>query len=92
MQKIGIKFEKTLDYDNFEPLQHWLDFEFEYEDLEEQIEQQKIIELELEEDEDREEDLLMLKAFLKKFDNQEIKYEIFVLNDEWNSEKLNNIV
>ena len=83
MQKIGIKFEKVLAYDSFEPLQHWLDFDFEYEDLEEYIEQKKVIELEIEEDEDREEDMKMLKVFLEKFNKDEISYELFVMNDEW---------
>ena len=31
MKKIGIKFEKLLDYESFEPLQYWLDYDFEYE-------------------------------------------------------------
>ena len=91
MQKIGIKFEKILGYEDFEPLQHWLDFDFEYEDLEEQIEAKKIIELEIEEDEDRDEDMMMLKAFLGKFDSKEIKYELFVMKDEWEEEKIINI-
>jgi len=91
MKKIGIKFEKTLDYERFEPLQYWLDYDFEYEDLEEYIEEKKIIELQLEEDEDRAEDIEMLQAFLEKFDKDEIVYELFVMNSEWEEEKITNI-
>ncbi len=92
MKKIGIRFEKVLDYEHFEPLQYWLDYEFEYEDLAEHIEQKKVIELELEEDEDRAEDIEMLQAYLVKFDKDEIVYELFVMNDEWESNELKNIV
>jgi len=92
MKKIGIKFEKLLDYERYEPLQHWLDFDFEYEDLEAFVTENRVIELELEEDEDREEDILMLKAFLSQFDNDEIAYEIFEMNDDWEKIALNAIV
>ncbi|CAA6816170.1 MAG: Unknown protein [uncultured Sulfurovum sp.] len=92
MQKIGIKFEKLLDYERFEPLQYWLEDDFEYEDLEEYIEAKKIIKLELLEDEDRVEDIEMLQAFLKKFNQDEIAYNIFLMNDEWENHKLMNIV
>jgi disulfide oxidoreductase YuzD len=92
MQKIGIKFEKLLDYERFEPLQYWLDYDFEYENLEEFFETKKVIELEFEEDEDRAEDIEMLQSFLEKFDNDEIVYELFVMNDEWEKEELKNIV
>ena len=91
MKKIGIKFEKLLDYELFEPLQYWLDYDFEYEDLEEYLSANKIIELELEEDEDREEDIEMLQTFLKRFDRDEIIYELFVLNDEWEKIDYNSI-
>ncbi len=83
MKKIGIKFEKLLDYERFEPLQYWLDYDFEYEDLEEHTEEKKVIELELEEDEDREEDLEMLQVFLEKLDSNEIFYELFVMDGDW---------
>jgi superfamily I DNA/RNA helicase len=92
MQKIGIKFEKLLDYERFEPLQYWLDYEFEYEDLEAYIEEKKVIKLEFEEDEDRAEDIEMLQAYLNKFDKDEIVYELFVMNDEWEKEELKNII
>jgi len=45
----------------------------------------------LEEDEDREEDILMLKAFLSQFDNDGIAYEIFVMNNDWEKTALNAI-
>ena len=92
MKKIGIKFEKLLDYERYEPLEHWLDFDFEYEDLEASVAENRVIELELEEDEDRKEDILMLKAFLSQFDKDEIAYEIFVMNDDWEKIALNAIV
>ena len=91
MRKIGIRFEKALDYERFEPLQYWLDHEFEFEDLAEYIEVKKVIELEFEEDEDRAEDIEMLQAFLAKFDKDEIVYEIFVMKDEWEKEQITNI-
>jgi hypothetical protein len=92
MKKIGIKFEKLLDYEGFEPLQYWLDYDFEYENLEEFFETKRVIELEFEEDEDRAEDIEMLQSFLEKFDKDEIAYELFVMNDEWDKEELKNIV
>ncbi len=91
MQKIGIKFDKILDYEDFEPLQYWLDYDFEYEDLEEHIEQKKVIELELEEDEDREEDIEMLKEFLSKFDRDEVAYEVFIFDEKWEKKKIEMI-
>ena len=92
MEKIGIKFDKKLDYERFEPLQYWLNHEFEYEDLDEYLEEGKVIELELEEDEDRREDIEMLEAFLEKFDNDKIVYELFTMNDEWERKELHTIV
>ena len=91
MNKIGIKFEKVLDYEHFEPLQYWLDESFEYEDLDVYLGEKKVIELELEEDEDREEDIEMLQAFLAKFDKNEIAYQLFLMKDEWKEEKVSNI-
>ena len=92
MNKIGIKFEKLLDYERFEPLQYWLDYDFEYEDLEAYVEEKKIIELELEEDEDRVEDIEMLQAFLEKFEKDEIAYELFVMNEDWEKKELKSIM
>jgi len=92
MKKIGIKFEKVLDYERYEPLQYWLDFDFEYEDLEASVTENQIIELDVAEDEDRAEDILMLKAFLKQFDDAGIAYEMFVMNDDWEKIALNAIV
>ena len=92
MKKIGIKFEKLLDYESFEPLQYWLDYDFEYEDLEEHLNNNKIIELELEEDEDREEDIEMLQAFLKRFDRDKIAYELFVFDGKWDISNIENII
>ncbi|CAA6806448.1 MAG: Unknown protein [uncultured Sulfurovum sp.] len=92
MDKIGLKFDKALDYELFEPLQYWLDYEIEYEDILENIENNEVIELELEEDEDRGEDIAMLQAFLAKFTEEKIVYELFVMNDEWERKELDNII
>ena len=92
MQKIGIKFFKDLDYERFEPLQYWLNYDVEHEDVLELISKEEIIELELEDDEDRAEDIEMLQAFLEKFNKDEIAYEVFVMNDKWEKSNLKNIV
>ncbi|CAA6826857.1 MAG: Unknown protein [uncultured Sulfurovum sp.] len=83
MDKVGLKLSKVIDYDLFEPLQYWLDYEVEYEDILGYIQSDEVIELELEEDENRVEDLEMLGIFLEKFTQSEICYEVFVMNKEW---------
>jgi len=92
MKKIGIKFEKVWDYDAYESFWHWLDYDFEYEDLIAAITDNRVIELDIEEDEDRAEDILMLKAFLKQFDDDGIGYEMFVKSDNWEKIAFNEIV
>ena len=92
MKKIGIKLFKDLDYEHFEPLQYWLNHDVEHEDVLELISKEEIIELELEDDEDRAEDIEMLQAFLKKFDNDGIVYELFVMNDEWKKSEFKDIL
>jgi hypothetical protein len=92
MKKIGIKFKNVWDYEGYESFWHWLDYDFEYEDLIAAISDNRVIELDIEEDEDREEDILMLKDFLKQFDDAGIAYEMFVMNDDWEKIALNEIV
>jgi len=92
MQKIGIKFLENLEYEIFESFQYLLDFDFEYDDLADAIVDKKVIELDIDEDaEDRTEDLEVLAELLKKFDEQEINYELYIFEDEWKKEVLKNI-
>ena len=92
MDKIGIKFLNMLSYEDFESFQYLLDYGFEYDDLNEYVEEQKIIELDIEEDEDREEDLEALSVLLDEFDSKEIKYELYSLAEEWELKNLAQIV
>jgi len=92
MKRIGIKFYDGLDYELFEPLQYWLDYDFEYEAFLEDIEKDEVIALELEEDEDRVEDIEMLQAFLMKLGAKEIKYSLFEMNGDWKKVALEKIV
>ena len=92
MQKIGIKFLENLEYEVFESFQYLLDFDFEYDDLADSVVNKKEIELDIDEDaEDRVEDLEVLAELLKEFDEQGIKYELYVLEAEWKREELANI-
>jgi len=93
MKKIGIKFLENLEYEQFESFQYLLDFDFEYDDLVDAIVDQKVVELDIEDDEveDRAEDIEVLTELLKSFDEQETKYELYVLEDEWKREDLKNI-
>jgi len=91
MKKIGIKFFENLEYEQFESCQYLLDFDFEYDDLEEYIENAKVIALDIEEDEDRAEDFEVLEELLTSFDEQGVKYELFVFENEWKKEDLKNI-
>lgn len=92
MNKVGLKLFEPLDYELFEPLQYWLDYEFEYDEVLESIEKNEVISLDLEEDEDRVEDLEMLEEFLKKLGEEEVKYELYVLENEWISIEFINII
>jgi len=91
MNTVGIKLFEILDYELFERLQYWLDYDFEYDELREHIERNQVIPLELEEDEDREEDIEMLQNFLEKFKQNNIAFEIFVREDEWCRVELTHI-
>jgi hypothetical protein len=92
MDKIGIKILDTLSYEDFESFQYLLDYDFDYEDMMEYIENQKVIELDIEEDEDRAEDLEALAVLLADFDTKKIKYELYSFSDEWRYKKLSEIV
>ncbi len=92
MDKIGIKFLNMFSYEDFESFQYLLDYDFEYDDLNEYVDEQKIIELDIEEDEDREEDLEALKVLLAEFDSKEIKYELYSLAEEWELKTLAQIL
>ena len=77
MDKIGIKFLEKISYEQFESLGYLLHYDFEYEDIESYIEEQKVIELDIDEEEDREDDLEVLRVLLAEFDSENIRYEIF---------------
>lgn len=77
INKIGIKFLEKISYEQFESFQYLLHYDFEYEDIEQHILEDKIIELDIDEEEDREEDLEVLEALLAQFDSDEVKYEMF---------------
>ena len=91
MNKIGIKILSNLDFDQFEALEYWLDFDFEYDDMVNFIAEQKIITLDMEEDEDREEDVAMLQKFLTDFATEKVEYETFTFNEEWEKVELENL-
>ena len=93
MKKVGIKFLHHIEYEPFESFQYLLDYDFDYFDLEELVEKGKILELDLEDEdeEDRADDIEVLNEFLEEFDKQDIKYELFVFEDEWRREDLKNI-
>jgi hypothetical protein len=92
MDKIGIKILDTLSYEDFESFQYLLDYDFDYEDMMEYIENQKVIELDIEEDEDRAEDLEALAVLLADFDTKKIKYELYSFSNEWRYKKLSELV
>ena len=93
MKKVGIKFLQYIEYEPFESFQYLLDYDYDYFDLEASVEKGEVLELDLEEDdeEDRADDIEVLNEFLGEFDKQEIKYELFVFDDEWRKEDLKNI-
>jgi hypothetical protein len=91
MDKIGIKILDNLSYEEFESFQYFLDYDFEYSDMIEYIEKEKVIELDIEEDEDRDEDIEALKILLNEFNSREIKYEIYSYSNEWRSKTLSEI-
>ena len=78
-KRIGIKFLEKISYEQFESFAYLLQYDFEYEDLEEYIEEKKIIELDIDEEEDREDDLEVLSVLLAGFDRDEVKYEMYGL-------------
>lgn len=92
MTKIGLKLFTMVEYEMFESLQYWLDYDFEYDDLIESIENKQVIELDLEEDEDREEDIEMLQAFLKRLETNKIEFKIYIKREDWLEEEVTNIV
>jgi hypothetical protein len=88
MDKIGIKILDNLSYEEFESFQYLLDYDFEYDNMLEHIEEHKVISLDIEEDEDRIEDLEALHALLAEFDRKEIKYELYSFLDKWKTKEL----
>ena len=91
MDKIGIKFLNMLTYEDFESFQYLLDYDFDYDNLHEYVEAEKVIELDIEEDEDREEDLEALAVLLSEFDRKEIGYELYNFSEKWELKELSEL-
>jgi hypothetical protein len=91
MKKIGIKFLQTLSYEQFESFQYLLEYDFEYENMEEAIKEQKVIPLDMDEEEDYADDIEVLNALLVEFDGESIGYELYVWDGEWKSSSLGEI-
>ena len=91
MNKIGIKILENISYEQFERFEYLLHFDFEYDDMENHVEEQKVIELDIEEDEDREEDLEVLEALLAELDGT-LKYELYSFDTEWEQKKFSELV
>ena len=91
MNKIGIKILENISYEQFERFEYLLHFDFEYDDMENHVEEQKIIELDIEEDEDREEDLEVLEALLAELDGT-LKYELYSFDTEWKQKAFSELV
>ena len=94
MKKIGIKILKELSYEAFESFQYLLDYDFEYDDIEEYVKEKRVIELDIEDEdkEDRVEDIEVLKALLAEFDKDEVEYELYMLEEEWNNVEIDMVV
>ncbi len=93
MKKVGVKFLHNIEYDSFESFRYLLNHEFDHIDLEEFVANSEVLELDLEDEdeEDRADDIEVLNELLKEFDKQDIKYELFVFEDDWKREELKNI-
>ena len=91
MNKIGIKMNDVLDYEQFENFQYVLDYDFEYDELLELIREQRVIKLDIDNDEDRAEDIEVLKELLLELDNQNIRYQLYAFNEEWREQKLSEL-
>ena len=91
MNKIGIKILENISYEQFERFEYLLHFDFEYDDMENHVEEQKVIELDIEEDEDREEDLEVLEALLAELDGT-LKYELYSFDKEWKQKELSELL
>ena len=91
MNKIGIKILENISYEQFERFEYLLHFDFEYDDMENHVEEQKVIELDIEEDEDREEDFEVLEALLAELDGT-LKYELYSFDKEWEQKEFSELV
>ena len=94
MKKIGIKLLRELSYEEFESFQYLLDYDFEYEDIEENVNTSSIIELDIEDDdeEDRAEDIEALMALLLGFDMSKVGYELYKLDKEWEKVEVSEVI
>ena len=90
MNKIGIKFLENMSYEQFESFGYVFPFDFEYEDMENHVDKQKVIELDIEEDEDREEDLEVLQVLLAGLESA-LKYELYSFDTEWEKKEFSEL-
>lgn len=88
MNKIGIKIIDELDYEQFERFGYLFDYDLEYDELLESIEEQSVIELDIDDVEYREEDIALLQELLLEFDNQKIRYTLYSFDKGWREQKL----
>jgi len=94
MQTLGIKFLDKLSYETFERWQYLLDYEMDYDDLNEAIEEGKIITLDME-DQDPEEwqdDIAMLKMLLSILEQEAIGYALYHLEESWQPMAISKIL
>jgi len=93
MKKVGIKILSMMNYEQFESFQYLLHYDFEYDNLVEHIESQKLIELDIDDDdkEDREEDIEVLQTFLEAFDKNNLEYELYSFEKTWNTLTVNEL-
>jgi len=90
MKKIGIKFLQTLSYEQFESFQYLLEYDFEYDNMQEAIKEQEVISLDIDA-EDYADDIEVLTALLAEFDLGEIGYELYIWDEEWKDCKLSEL-
>ena len=92
MKKIGIKFVQTLSYEQFESFQYLLEYDFEYDNMEEAIEKEQVIPLDMDDEEDYADDIEILNVLLSAFDAEEVGYELYVWDEEWRSCSLSELL
>jgi len=83
MKRLGIKIiDKTISFEAYERMEYLLDYDFEYDEMIDAIEEGKIIPLDMDE-EDLEEDMEALEDMKKELDEHGVSYEIYELIETW---------